>query len=81
MCVIAVCSPEGDKDWVRGECRGTITETPKGDLGFGYDPVFYFPPFGKTFAEIGTEEKNKVSHRAEAIRKVRPLLKKFLKER
>ena len=78
VCVIAVCSPDGTKDWVEGECRGVITDAPRGGQGFGYDPVFYFPALGKTFAEISAEEKNQVSHRAEAIRKLRPVLKKFL---
>lgn len=55
---------------VRGECRGEITRTPAGDGGFGYDPYFYFPSLGKTFAEILPEEKHAVSHRGEAMRKI-----------
>jgi XTP/dITP diphosphohydrolase len=50
-----------------GECRGMITEEPRGQNGFGYDPVFYFPELGKTFAELSEAEKNKYSHRARAV--------------
>lgn len=55
---------------VRGECRGEIILTPAGDGGFGYDPYFYYPPFGKTFAQVTPEEKHAVSHRGEAMRKI-----------
>ena len=52
---------------VEGECRGLITQEPKGSNGFGYDPVFFFPQLGKTYAELGAEEKNLHSHRARAV--------------
>ncbi len=52
---------------VEGECRGTITRSPRGSNGFGYDPVFLFPELGRTYAELGEEEKNRVSHRARAV--------------
>lgn len=52
----------------RGTVEGEILESPRGDGGFGYDPLFYYPPFGKTFAESTLEEKASVSHRGAAIR-------------
>lgn len=78
VCVIALCLPNGKREWVEGECRGIITEAPSGKQGFGYDPIFFYPEMGKTFAELSAEEKNRVSHRAEAIRKLRPVLEKYL---
>jgi XTP/dITP diphosphohydrolase len=50
-----------------GECRGVIISEPRGSNGFGYDPIFLYPEFGKTFAELGEEEKNRHSHRARAV--------------
>lgn len=52
---------------VQGECRGVITDAPRGNNGFGYDPVFLFPELGRTYAELSAEEKNRVSHRARAV--------------
>ena len=68
---------EDDYIVAEGRCKGIIAEAPAGDGGFGYDPVFYVPECGKTFAELSLEEKNKISHRALAIRD----LKKKLAER
>ena len=64
---------------VRGECRGVITEREYGDLGFGYDPVFFTPQFGKTFGEISADEKNSISHRGRAAEKFAPVLARVLK--
>ena len=50
-----------------GECRGAITDAPRGTQGFGYDPVFLFPELGRTYAELSAQEKNRVSHRARAV--------------
>jgi len=50
-----------------GECRGIIAQRPRGDRGFGYDPIFFFPELGRTYAELAEEEKNRVSHRARAV--------------
>ena len=80
VCAIVICTPEGNWDWVEGECRGIITESPRGDQGFGYDPIFFVPELGKTFAELSPEEKNRISHRAQAVEKLRPLLKKYFPE-
>ncbi len=77
VCVLARCLPKsvGRKEWVfREECEGTIAFGLKGKCGFGYDPLFFFPPFGKTFGEIDRETKGMVSHRGKALRK---LLKSF----
>lgn len=64
--VIAAMAPNGETLCVRGECPGTILRSPRGQGGFGYDPLFFYPPLGKTFAELGPE-KNAVSHRARAM--------------
>ena len=61
VCVITMVAPEGKVIQARGEA-------PAGTGGFGYDPIFYYPPFGKTLAEVTPEEKNQVSHRAVALR-------------
>ncbi len=65
--VIAYVTPEGEEKTFRGECRGIITFAPKGENGFGYDPVFFVPSIGKTFAEMNMEEKNAISHRGRAM--------------
>ena len=59
---------------VEGEVRGYILEEEKGDSGFGYDPLFFYPPFNKTFGQTTEEEKNSVSHRGEALKKLREKL-------
>jgi XTP/dITP diphosphohydrolase len=74
-CVIAVAAPDGMVDYCSGECRGMITTEPRGEHGFGYDPVFYLPELGKTMAELAPEEKNRISHRARAAEQARELLK------
>lgn len=63
-----------------GELRGTITDSPVGLKGFGYDPVFFVPELGKTLAELSAEEKNRISHRAKAFAQVRKLLQDILDE-
>ena len=75
-CVIALATPGGEVKTCSGECRGFITFEPKGEYGFGYDPVFYLPGLRKTMAELPPEIKNQVSHRGRAARKVYRLLKK-----
>jgi XTP/dITP diphosphohydrolase len=65
---------------VSGECRGIITTAPRGNNGFGYDPVFYLPELDKTMAELTLEEKNKVSHRAKAAEKAVRVLKRLHQE-
>jgi XTP/dITP diphosphohydrolase len=69
-CIIALATPTGAVEFCHGECAGMITFEPKGTSGFGYDPIFYFPSLGKTMAELPLDEKNRISHRAQAARKV-----------
>ncbi len=67
VCVITFITPEGQVIQARGEIHGELTREPKGENGFGYDPIFYYPPFGKTTAEVSPEQKNAVSHRGVAL--------------
>ena len=73
VCAIACVFPDGNKFVVRGECHGKIIDDRRGEAGFGYDPYFYYEPFGKTFAEVELSKKNEVSHRSVAV-------SKFIKE-
>jgi XTP/dITP diphosphohydrolase len=75
-CVIAIAIPGGDIELCSGECRGTITFEPRGELNFGYDPVFYVPELGRTMAELSLEEKNSISHRGQAARRAAEILKR-----
>ena len=68
VCVITMVTPDGETIQARGEVHGEILRSPAGSNGFGYDPVFYYPPFGKTLAEADASEKNQVSHRANALK-------------
>ena len=61
-------TPDHQVIQARGEIHGELTREPRGENGFGYDPIFYYPPFGKTTAEMSPEEKNRVSHRGNALR-------------
>lgn len=66
--VVACVFPDGREDIVaRGECPGEILTSPRGETGFGYDPLFYYAPFHKTFAEMRADEKNSISHRGVAM--------------
>ena len=76
-CVIAIAAPDEVVELCSGECRGLIAVAPRGDHGFGYDPVFYLPEMGKTMAELPPEMKDRISHRAQAARKARELLQKL----
>ena len=62
----------------QGTLEGLIIDEPAGTGGFGYDPIFYVPHLGKTVAQLGEDEKNAISHRGNALRKLRPLLDEFL---
>lgn len=72
--VVALCTPQGETVTARGECEGEILTEPKGQGGFGYDPVFYVKEFKKTFGQLTGEEKNSVSHRGRAIRALKEKL-------
>lgn len=67
MCVISIAVPSGVALTYEGRCEGLITEVPAGDNGFGYDPVFFYPPMQRTFAQLSAQEKNLVSHRGKAL--------------
>ena len=67
VCVITMVTPEGQVIQARGEIHGELLRAPVGENGFGYDPIFYYPPMGMSTAEMPPEEKNKVSHRANAL--------------
>ncbi len=75
-CVIALATPAGEVELCSGECHGFISFEPKGEEGFGYDPLFYLPDLGKTMAELPLERKNRVSHRGQAARKARQVLQR-----
>ena len=75
VCVITMVTPEGKTIQARGEIHGELTREPRGENGFGYDPIFYYPPYGKTTAEMAPEEKNAVSHRGNALRVLNDKLK------
>lgn len=77
VCTMCCVFPDGESFCVKGEVQGIITEQRSGDGGFGYDPVFYYPPYGKTFSEISKEDKNKISHRARAIEALAERLEKL----
>lgn len=67
VCVITLVTPQQEIIQARGEVHGMLLRTPAGQGGFGYDPIFYYPPLGKSLAELTPEEKNQVSHRANAL--------------
>ncbi len=77
-CVIMIAVPSGPALSYDGICEGEITHEMKGDHGFGYDPVFYYPPLKKTFAQMSIEEKNRVSHRGRAMSQLRDEFDKVL---
>ena len=62
-----LAAPNSESLVVQAECPGQIATLPAGDSGFGYDPLFVVPEYGKTFAQLGMDIKNKISHRAKAI--------------
>ncbi len=77
-CVMALVAPWGDEEVVEGECRGRIGLEERGKRGFGYDPIFVIPRYGKTVAELTIGEKNRLSHRGKALRKLKKILKSYL---
>lgn len=82
-CTIAVEDPWAPEQpiVVEGRCEGTIAPSPSGAGGFGYDPLFVVEGLGRTMAELGAEEKNRLSHRARALAAVRPMLAARVRER
>lgn len=78
VCVISFVTPDGAVIQARGEIHGELTRQARGEGGFGYDPIFYYPPLGKTTAEMTPEEKNAVSHRGNALKVFYEKLKETL---
>ncbi len=80
QCAIAIARPDGEMWETSGTCEGEILFAPRGTHGFGYDPIFFFPTLGKTMAELSTEEKNRVSHRARAGEKAKAILENVVRD-
>ena len=76
---VAIASPDGREEVVLGKVEGELLFEKRGTGGFGYDPIFYYPPFKATFAQVPQEEKNKVSHRFRALQLAKEKLKSYLK--
>lgn len=76
--VVALASPRGEIELAKGECLGEIIPEERGERGFGYDPIFLLAGLGRTMAELEMEEKNRLSHRAHAVRAILPLLRNRL---
>ncbi len=79
-CTVALATPAGRVVFAEGSCQGEIIPEERGQSGFGYDPIFLIPDLGRTMAELTMQEKNRLSHRANAIRAARPLLLEMLLE-
>ncbi|MFO7964099.1 MAG: XTP/dITP diphosphatase [Desulfobacterales bacterium] len=78
-CVVSIAVPSGPALTYEGRCKGVIAHRPVGENGFGYDPIFYYPPLNKTFAQMSFEEKNDVSHRGKVLREIQEEFDKILK--
>jgi XTP/dITP diphosphohydrolase len=81
VCEIALALPDGRIFRARGECAGRIAREPRGQEGFGYDPVFWVPEYQATMAQLGPEIKNRISHRARALAAFKQLLRSWLQEK
>ncbi len=77
-CVVAIAAPSGEVWTTEGTCAGVILDAPQGAGGFGYDPVFFVPPLGATFAQLTPSQKNAISHRGIAARRAKALLERLL---
>jgi len=78
-CVVSIAVPTGQALTYEARCEGVLAEQPSGSGGFGYDPIFCYPPLNKTFSEMNSEEKNAVSHRGKAFKEIRDEFDKILK--
>lgn len=81
VCSVALADKDELIDIKEGRCSGLIGFKLKGDFGFGYDPLFIISKYNKTFAQLGPEIKNRMSHRSRALKKLKPILKKYIEER
>jgi XTP/dITP diphosphohydrolase len=79
-CLVAVATPAGEVQFAEGVCPGEIIPEERGNDGFGYDPIFLLPGLGRTMAELSLEEKNRISHRARAVRAAYPILQDKIKQ-
>jgi len=77
VCSIVIAKPDAKTWTVQGSCKGTIAFIPSGKNGFGYDPLFYLPRYGCTMAQLSNQEKNKISHRAQALVKALSILREL----
>lgn len=80
VCVIALAHPDGKTITCRGTIEGFITEEILGAHGFGYDPIFYVPEFGCTTAQMSAEQKNAISHRGKALRKMKDIIIQYIND-
>lgn len=78
ICFISIVNDRGEYIGIKGEVRGRILEELKGEEGFGYDPLFYYEPYEKTFAEMNGEEKNSISHRGRALNELKRRIEEVL---
>jgi len=81
VCCITCSFPNGDKISATGEVCGVVTDKPMGENGFGYDPIFYVEEYKQTMAEMPSDTKNKISHRAKALEKFAEKIKEYLGEK
>ncbi|MEN8211549.1 MAG: XTP/dITP diphosphatase, partial [Thermodesulfobacteriota bacterium] len=77
-CVISIAVPTGAALTYEGECQGVITQEPAGENGFGYDPLFFYPEFNKTFAQLSIQKKGSVSHRGKALKEIADEMDKII---
>lgn len=75
---VAIAEPEKVIGTAEGSVYGSILKEPQGEGGFGYDPLFFYPPFKKTFAEVPAEMKHEVSHRSKSLKKIKAVLENYL---
>ncbi len=80
-CVIALCAPDGREAVAEGVVEGVLLDEPRGAGGFGYDPLFYYPPLAAAFAELAPEAKHAVSHRGQAMTRARGILCEWIRDR
>ena len=78
MCSVALALPDGSMPEAQGSCEGEIIPDEHGTQGFGYDSIFYFPEIGKTMGELDLDEKNRISHRARAVKNIIPAIEAYL---
>jgi XTP/dITP diphosphohydrolase len=81
VCKVVLRHPDGRRWQVHGEVRGQIATQPAGDGGFGYDPIFYIPRLRQTLAQVPIDEKDRISHRGRAARRIRPILGELVEAR